>query len=191
MVDFEEHLPKYLSEKRLAHSKGTARTAVKLAEIFKADVKKAHIAGMLHDIAKGLSDEALLNAAQKYGILADEVEVLNAQLLHGKVAAYMAREEFGIVDEDILNSISYHTTGRIGMSKLEKIIYVADFIEPTRNFEGIDELREAAEKSLDKAVLACAKQCMSYVIKKGCLLHQNTVNVYNDMLKKENSCGTV
>jgi len=106
------------------------------------------------------------------------VEKGNPELLHGKVGAAMVQADLGISDEDILCAIRWHTTGRAGMSLLEKIVYIADLIEPGRDFSGIDEIRDLAYRDIDEAMLAALKQVMDFVMCKGFTLHPSSIEAY-------------
>lgn len=175
-------LKRTLTKKRYEHSIGVQKTAIKLAEIYDASVEKASIAGLIHDCAKNLSHDALLNYVKQFDILMDSVSKHQKQLLHGAVGAKLAEVEFGIKDEEIINAIKFHTTGRKNMSLLEKIIYLADYIEPNRSFAGIDEIRELAMKDLDRAVLMALNNSINYIISKEQLLHPDTIFARNYLL---------
>ncbi|MDD6327903.1 MAG: bis(5'-nucleosyl)-tetraphosphatase (symmetrical) YqeK, partial [Lachnospiraceae bacterium] len=133
-----ERLKTNIKAKRFEHSLGVEYTAACLAYVHGADVEKARIAGLLHDCAKGIPTKEKLEKALKHGLPVNSFEKNNPDLLHAKLGAYYARYKYEIKDIDILNAITYHTTGRPDMSLLEKIIYVADYIEPNR--KPIDEL---------------------------------------------------
>jgi len=137
-----------LSEERFEHSLGVARVARELAEKWNADPLKAEIAGLLHDYEKETDIEVLREMTSE--LFKDEVFV--DSILHGFVAAITLKNIYGIEDEDILNAISYHTTGRANMSKLEKVIFVADLIDDTRSYDDVDRIRELAFADLDEAV---------------------------------------
>ncbi len=179
------YLKENIDEKRLAHSLGTAKEAVKLANKYRADAKKAHIAGLLHDVAKGKSQCGFKKYADQYGIDIDDIEAKNTELIHGKLGAAMVKEQLNIDDEDILCAIRWHTTGRAGMSLLEKIIYIADLIEPGRHFEGIEGIRVVAYQDIDKAMLLALEQVMCFVRSKGFALHPNSLEAYNYFKKEE------
>ncbi len=167
-----------INEKRYLHSLGTAKEAAELAKKYGADKNKAYIAGLLHDVAKGLSADSLKAIASENGIKVDEHEVNNPELLHGKVGAAIVRRELGINDEDILSAIKWHTTGHKNMTLLEKIIYLADIIEPGRNFPETDALRALAYKDLDEAMLKGLGHVMRFVKAKGLTLHPNSIEAY-------------
>ena len=141
-----------LDEWRIAHVAGCEGEAIELARRWGEDPETAAEAGILHDITKRLSHEEQLNLCEKYGIMCDNAERNTPKLLHAKTGAAVAREQFGIPDA-IYQAIRWHTTGKPDMTLLEKIIYLADYIEPTRDFPGIDELRKLAYEDLDRALL--------------------------------------
>ncbi|MCR5323301.1 MAG: bis(5'-nucleosyl)-tetraphosphatase (symmetrical) YqeK [Lachnospiraceae bacterium] len=162
-----------LSPHRVAHVKNVAKTAVRLAQIYGADMDKAYIAGLLHDCAKYLDDEQMLEAAKEHNIELEEIEKTSIQLVHAKVGAVFAKEIYGIEDEDIMNAIRYHTTGRPEMSLLEKIIYVADYIEPGRKRmvddpeagKMLERARSLATLDLDHALRYILKETYDYLVK--------------------------
>lgn len=161
---------------------GVADAAVYLAKKYDADEEAAYIAALLHDYVKDFSKEQTKAYMSQNNLVIDEIMSNVHQLLHGRIAAHIAKEQFNISNKDILNAIEYHTTGRKKMSKLEKIIYLADFIEPGRNYAGVEELRIAAEQDLDKAVLLALNNTIKYVISMGKLLHTNTIEARNTLL---------
>ncbi len=171
-----------LDSKRITHSLNTAEMASKLAKIHGADAQKAYIAGLLHDIAKGMCSKGLEKTAKSYGIVADEYEQNNQELLHGKLGAAMANKMLGINDEDILNAIRWHTTGRAGMSLLEKIVYIADLTEPSRNFKDIDSIRKLAQKDIDASMCLALQRVMEFVKSKGFSLHPNSIKAYDNLI---------
>lgn len=150
--------------KRFEHTLGVAYTAAALAMRYGCDIKKAQAAGLLHDCAKCLSDEKRLSICKKNKIPVTEVERKNPFLLHAKVGAYLAKEKYGIKDPDILNAVSSHTTGRQGMSLLEKIIFVADYIEPGRkSAPNLADIRKLAFIDLDETFLRILADTLSYL----------------------------
>ena len=136
--NIKKYIKKRLTKERYRHSLGVAYTAIALAMKYNPDtsnsdfMKKAELAGLLHDCAKNMDNDKKIHICDKNNISYSSLEAENAFLLHGKVGAYIAKTKFGIEDEDILNAIIWHTTGRPGMSILEKIIFIADYIEPGR-----------------------------------------------------------
>lgn len=179
------YLEENIDEKRLAHSLGTASEAVKLAKIYGADPEKARVAGLLHDVAKGKCQYGYKVYVDQYDVVLDEIEARNTELIHGKLGAAMVKEQLGIDDKDILSAIRWHTTGRAGMSLLEKVIYLADLIEPGRDFEGIETIRQFAYQDIDKAMLIALDQVMCFVHSKGFALHPNSLEAYNYFINKE------
>lgn len=167
------YIEKNFSEKRKVHTEGVRTTAVKLAEKYGADSEKAEQAALFHDMYRGVSEDVLnyyvkhLNLDKKY--------LNNCNLAHGKIAAIIMKRDYGIEDEDIINAVSYHTTGRPGMTLLEKIIYIADAIEPNRNYPGVELLREAAERDLDEACLLSLTRTIEYVQGQGNYLDNDTL----------------
>lgn len=178
-----EYLKTNLKPKRFNHSIGVRDTAVKLAEIYGEDVDKARIAGLIHDCAKYVPDKEMIDSYENHGNKVDDVEKNMPAILHGKVGSYVAKEIMGVEDKDILNAIAYHTTGRVNMSVLEKIIYIADYIEPSRDFPGVDNLRNIAfNENLDKALILSFDNTIKYVIDGNQLLHKDTIEARNYML---------
>lgn len=168
-----------LKPKRFQHSLGVAATARSLALRYGADEDKAYLAGILHDCAKCFSEEELSRKIRQYGIQLDEISLRSPQLWHSFVGAHEAREVYGIDDEGIFDAIYYHTIGKANMQKLSAIVYLADAVEPMREYPGVDSLRELANKSLDEAVLAYTEQSIKFVLNKGALLHPNAVSIRN------------
>ncbi len=180
----KEYAKTVLSEKRFVHTVNVAEEAKRLAAVWGADLDGAYLAGVIHDIAKEIPKSQVFDTLAEYGYTPDETEKQNPELLHGKLAAYIAKEKFGIDDEDILSAVAYHTTGRPEMSLLEKIIYVADFTEPGRVYPEANEIRELADKNIDKAVLCQADMVIKFIIDRGRPLHIDTVNTRNYFLLK-------
>ncbi len=167
---------------RYEHTLGCERAARKLAERFGGDPEKAGVAALLHDITKHLSPQEQLNLCEKYGIIPCTVEKSEPKMLHGKTAAAIAREEYGM-PEDICDAIACHTTGKHGMTLLDKILYLADYIEDTRDFPGVEKARELARTSIDRALLYCYDQTLTELVERGKLIHSDTVAAYNDMIR--------
>lgn len=175
----EIYLKDRLSEKRYYHTLGVRDTSVKLAMLYNVDVSKARLAALLHDNAKYMSDEEILEIIKSKGYKIDSVCKKSPQLLHGLAGAIIAKQKMDLRDKEIFDAVRYHTTGKKNMSMLEKIIYIADYIEPTRNFAGVEEFRKCAYENLDKVLLIALESSIEYVISKGELLHMDTVNARN------------
>lgn len=180
------YLKDNLSSKRYIHSVNVADTAAKLAEHYGCDAGKAKLAGLVHDCARELPLDQLKNCLALEGIEADSLTMEIKELLHGPAAVHICRKVFDIKDEEILNAVRYHTTGRENMSLLEKIIYLSDFIEPSRCFSGVEKLRGLAFTNLDAALLAAFDMSIQYIISKNGLIHIDTVQSRNYILKELN-----
>jgi len=163
-----------LKPKRIPHVQGTEEEAARLAARWGADVDKAREAAILHDITKKEDYNAQLLLCDKYGIILDHDERRNEKLLHAKTGAAVARDVFGVGD-DIYNAIYWHTTGKADMTLLEKIVYLADYIEPTRDFEGVDTLRDIARRDLDAAVLKGLRMSIEEIKSRGVVPHDRTL----------------
>ncbi len=167
------YIDKNLSEKRKTHTYGVRDTAVRLAEKYGCDICKAEISALLHDLYRGAPINVLNYHVTHLGL--DKKYLDNPNLSHGKIAAEMIQKAFGIDDADIINAVSFHTTGRAGMSTLEKIIYISDAMEPGRNYPGVEDIRNAAEDDIDRACLISLTQTIEYVRSEGKFLDEDTV----------------
>ena len=172
----------YLKHKRIPHVLGTEQEAIRLAERYGADVEKARAAALLHDCTKKLDMPAQLALCEQYGIELDELEQKALKLLHSKTGAAIARDVFG-VDDDIYSAIWYHTTGHAHMTKLEKIIYLADYIEPSRDFPGVDTLRKVCYEDLDKGLLLGLEMTVREMTDMGNPVHDATIEA-RDALRR-------
>ncbi len=180
LVQMKDRMP----EKRYIHTKGVAMTAVHLAKKYGEDIDKAELAGILHDSVKYAEKEWL-----REKIISEKMDPklleYHHELWHAPVGSYVAEHEFQIHDEDILNAIKYHTTGRAGMSPLEKIIYISDMIEPSRNYPGVELLREKAETDLEDAMVSCMVHSMTFLIDKKQPVFPDSFHCYNDLIQKK------
>lgn len=159
-----KEIEKVQDAKRFEHTLGVEYTAASLAMRYGASVKSAQTAGLLHDCAKCLTGEELLSVCRKNRIPVSKLEESNPFLLHAKAGAYLAREQYGVEDQDILQAIHNHTTGRPGMSLLEKIVFIADYIEPGRNHApNLEEIRRLAFTDLDGALLKILEDTLEYL----------------------------
>lgn len=157
-------MEKALDAKRYEHTLGVEYTAAALAMCHGASIKNAQLAGLLHDCAKCLSDEKKLSICEKHNISINEIERRNPSLLHAKVGSFLAMEEYEVTDPDVIHAILNHTTGRPGMSLLEKIIFIADYIEPGRNrAANLQEIRQLAFVNLDKALVRILEDILQYL----------------------------
>lgn len=179
-------MEKVLDPKRFEHTLGVAYTASALAMCYDVDINKAQTAGLLHDCAKCMSNEKKLSICEKHHIPVNEVERKNPFLLHAKVGSYVAMKQFNIHDQDIINAILNHTTGRPGMSQLEKIIYIADYIEPGRKqAPNLTKLRRFAFQDLDQALLQVLGDTLHYLESINSPIDPMTQKTYEYYLGKE------
>lgn len=159
-----KQMEKVQDEKRYEHTLGVAFTAASLAMRYGADVKQAQVAGLLHDCAKCMTNEERLSICKKNKLEVTPVEKANPFLLHAKVGAFLAKEKYGIQDEEILSAVRCHTTGRPNMTLLEKIVFTADYIEPSRKTAPtLDEVRTMAFQNLDIALCKILSDTLNYL----------------------------
>lgn len=181
--DIKEYLKENLSEKRYKHSIGVAEEAVRLAERYGSDKEKAYITGLVHDCAKEIENsEAKKMLSDDYNIVLDAVTLNTHKLLHGPLGACMAQDKFGICDLEILDAIRYHTTAKASMNIFTKIIYIADYIEPNRDFDGVEDLRKLAYENIDEAILLGLDWTITELTEKGSMFHPDTVHARNYLL---------
>lgn len=181
----EELVKQRLSPHRAEHTFGVRETAVRLAERFGEDPKKAEMAALLHDITKQLPLEEQLSICQKHGIVPDKMQQSSPALLHSMTAEATAFYELGIDDNEILAAIRYHTTGCPGMSRLMELIYLADCIEPGREaYPGLDAIRLLAEENLEAATLAAMERGMAYLQETGRAAHPDTLCAIKDLQER-------
>lgn len=173
-------LKQNLTEKRFNHSIQVAKEAKSLAIEHNENKEKAFLAGLVHDCCKCFPLPKIYESCEKYNFKLDDVLKKQPDLAHSFLGYYVAKDIYNIQDEDILNSIKYHTTGKANMSNLEKIIYIADYIEPTRAyFEGVYKARELAYKDLDKAMEYILHSTIQFNTKKGRIIHPLSIESYN------------
>ena len=191
MEDLEARINKdiktKLSEDRYIHSIGVMEKAEELALHYGLDTRKARLIGLAHDIAKQMTIEEIEEYIGEYGIELDEVERINTSLIHAKIGADICKREYDF-DDEMVNAIKYHTTGRPEMSLMEKIIFIADKIEENRNYIGIERRRKLALEDIDEVIIETIDYTTQYCIEKKDLIHPNSINARNYLLKmkKEN-----
>ena len=173
----------YLKPKRMPHVLGTEQEAVRLVRRYGGDETQARIAALLHDCTKKLDMAQQLALCEKYGIMLDELEQKALKLLHSKTGAAIARDVFGVEDA-VYDAILYHTTGKPDMTRLEKIIYLADYIEPTRDFPGVDALRKTVYEDLDKGLLMGLTMTIQEMEEMGNPVHHLTRDARDYLLKR-------
>ncbi|KRG10315.1 bis(5'-nucleosyl)-tetraphosphatase (symmetrical) YqeK [Staphylococcus sp. NAM3COL9] len=172
-----------LPEKRFDHSLRVAKTAVKLAEIYDGDKDKAELAGILHDYCK-YDDLGSMYQIVTQNELDSNLLSYGSEILHGPVAAIIMNQQFNVTDKEVLLAIKNHTTGRAQMTKTEKLIFIADYIEPGRQTPGVEEIRDLAynQGSLDKTIYEISKRTVLYLINKDINVYEATIaclNYYN------------
>lgn len=175
-----------LSEFRRIHSLNVSQEAVRLAEKYGADVEKARLAGLLHDVTKETSPDRQLKLIENGGIMLTESQRRSPKLWHAISGACYIRDVLGIDDEDIFNAVRYHTTARAGMSKLEKVIFLADFTSAERNYPDIDVIRRYAEVSLEEGMLYGIRFILSRLLDRGALISPDALDAYNEILLNQN-----
>lgn len=172
-----------LSGYRYTHTLGCEKAAIELARRFGGDVEKAAFAAILHDITKRLSKEEQLYLCEKYDIIPCDVEKIEWKMLHGKTAAAIALHEYG-APQDVVDAIACHTTGKAGMTLLDKIIYLADFIEETRDFDGVEPARVLAKQDINEALLYCYDNSLFDLLRRGKLIHPDTMEARNELIRQ-------
>lgn len=179
----------HLDRERYEHTQGVMYTAGALAMRYGVDLEKALIAGLLHDCAKGLSSDKKIRLCEKYQLGISDVERKNPGLLHAKLGAYLAETKYHIKERDVIDAIANHTTGRPDMTVLDKIIYIADFIEPNRlEIPNLDDIRHMAFIDLDECLYTILTSTLHYLDKKGEVidnLTEQTYLYYKNELSKE------
>lgn len=179
-----EKLSRQLSQERFGHCVRVSETAERLAGQYGVDPRQAKIAGLLHDCAKEYSDGQLLQMAGSFAIEADAFARFKPSLLHGPVAAKLAEREYGVSDPAVLKAIAQHTTGGPQITKLNNIIYMADYIEPKRDFPGVDKLRALAAENLDKAMVAGFDLMIDEALSKGRIIHPVSIAARNEIVNE-------
>ena len=164
IIAIRKHLKKKLSPSRFEHTLGVSYTCMALAMRYGADLDQAELAGLLHDCAKRYDDETILQKCEERGLPLTEGEYRAPAIVHAKLGAWMAEHKYGVTDAQVLSAIACHTTGRPGMTLLEKIVYIADYIEPRRDrAPHLTELRRLAFEDLDEALYRILTQTLSYL----------------------------
>lgn len=179
--EIETDLSNKLSKKRFIHTLGVVNSAMYLAKKYGANIEDAHLAALLHDCAKEIP---LLEMRDLVADLPCDQDMLHSgALLHGLAGMVLANTQYGVTNPDILEAIRVHTTGKENMSKLDKIIFLADYIEPNRKFPGVNDIRLAAEQSLDAGVLCGFDMTIRHLIDSGDLIYPLTILSRNDLLR--------
>lgn len=179
MAAVKEQMP----EKRWQHTLGVMETSVILAERFGGDAVKADVAAILHDYCKYWPIQEQAKIIRENDLPQDLLE-FDKELWHSHAGAFIAKSQFGIEDEEILDAIRYHTSGREQMTQLDKIVCLADYMEPGRDFPGVDVIRELAKTSLERALIAGFDSTISFLISKGKRIYPLTILTRNHLLEQ-------
>ena len=182
ITEYKKIIKSMMSENRYNHCVNVSKEAVKLAKRYDGDEEKAAVAGILHDITKEMPKEEQLQIMLDSGIILDDIQKNAPKLWHGISGSVYIKKHFGIEDEDILNAICYHTTGRAGMSLLEKIIFVADFTSEERTYKGVATMRKKSRKSLEDAMLYGFKFTFSDLSSRELAIHPDELACYNEIV---------
>lgn len=180
--EFIQIIRERLSEKRYRHSRCVARAARELAEQYGADAGRAYTAGLLHDIMKEAPGQEQLQTIALAGIILTDVERANPKLWHAIAGYAWCRDRLNVTDEGILLAIRYHTTGRAGMSLLEKCVFIADFISDDRDYSGVEEIRAQARRGLEEVLLAGLRFTLEELAHKGQAIHPDSLAAYNQII---------
>lgn len=185
LKDINEYVKEEIKGKRYTHTLGVIETAKELAKINGVSVEKAELAALIHDVAKYMPIDKQIEILKKHGYELDEITLNSPQVLHGFVGAIIAKEKFEIEDSEVLDAVKYHSLGKKNMTTLEKIIYISDYIEPNRDFEGVEEIRKITRENLDKGVIRGIENTISFLIKQGNLIHPLTIEARNFLILKK------
>ena len=182
----KDYVKENLKVGRYNHTLGVVNTAVELAKVFGEDQKKAEIAALCHDVAKNMDLDQLRKIIDEENITLSIDEENTKEIWHSIAGPIIAKNIFKINDEEILSAMRWHTTGKENMSNLDKIVYLADLIEPSREFDGIDEIRSISYKSLDLAMIKALTHTTIYLLNKGYAVDINTIKARNYLLYNKN-----
>lgn len=178
--DYKAIIKPFLSEKRYQHSLAVADEAARLAKKYGANEKKAYTAGILHDIMKDMPPKEQMKLMTKYDIILTEVERSGQKLWHAMLGAAYVENELRIEDQEVLNAIRYHTTGRAHMLLLEKVLFVADFTSSDRDYPGVEDMRRAAEHGLLEALLHGMTYTIQDLTDRRLAIHPDSISAYNE-----------
>lgn len=181
---YEDVIKELMGRKRYRHSINVSKCAQNLADIYGVNKEKAKIAGILHDITKEFNETEQMKVVNDFNIKLSELEISEKKLLHQITGKTYIEYIIGIKDEDILNAVRYHTTGRQGMSDLEKILYIADAISEERAYEGVNKIRKLAKKDMDYTVLKILSDTIRNLVNIDKPIHLDTVYAYNEIAFK-------
>ncbi len=183
-VEIETYLKAKLTPNRYTHVLSVRELALDLAQKYGADLRKVNLAALLHDCAKWMRTSELYETAVNHGIQLDEIEHHNPSLVHAPVGAMLAVSHFDIDTPEILDAIRIHTTGSGKMTIIDKILYIADFAEPKRNYVEAHSVRALAYQDLNRAVFEVSRYKIEHLLAKGVLIHPHTIDAYNSVLQE-------
>ena len=181
--EYDKLLRSKLDDYRYIHSLGVAKSAKELAALYGADEEKAYTAGLLHDVMKNASPDEQLQIMEKADIILSPCEKLNQKLWHAIAGAAFLKTELNITDEEIISAVRWHTTGKVGMTTLEKTVYLADFISEDRTYPDVDEVRRLAHISLERAIVYTQKYCIQKLLSQNMIIDPSGVECYNDLVR--------
>lgn len=181
--EYDKLLRSRLDDYRYIHSLGVAKSAKELAALYGADEEKAYTAGLLHDVMKNASPDEQLQIMEKADIILSPCEKLNQKLWHAIAGAAFLKTELNITDEEIISAVRWHTTGKAGMTTLEKTVYLADFISEDRTYPDVDEVRRLARISLESAIVYTQKYCIQKLLSQNMIIDPSGVECYNDLVR--------
>lgn len=181
-TDYKQIIRELMGDYRFTHSCNVAQEAVTLAELYGCNPKKAYLAGILHDITKEIPHEEQLQIMKDGGIILDSVQQNAPKLWHAVSGSVYVQTHLGIDDSDVINAIRYHTTGRKGMSLLEKIIYTADYTSAERSYSGADIMREKSRQSLEDAMLFSCQYTLQKLSEQAAAIHPDQLDCYNEIV---------
>lgn len=182
MEQYLQLLEGMLTPKRFHHSVEVCKEAERLARKYGADVEKAKIAGILHDVMKDTAPEKQMEMMKRYGVKLTPLELQAQKLWHAMAGAAYVQHQLGIDDEEIVRAIRYHTTARAGMSLLEKVLYIADYTSAERDYPGVEDMRKAAEISLEKAMHDALIFSITDLVERERAVHPDTLDAYNEIM---------
>ncbi|WP_405317913.1 bis(5'-nucleosyl)-tetraphosphatase (symmetrical) YqeK [Ruminococcus sp.] len=180
--EYKDFIRLKMGDYRFTHSVNVADEAVALAKIYGCDEELAYTAGILHDVTKEFPKDEQLQIIADGGIILDSVQKNAPKLWHSISGSVYVRDYLGIKNNDIINAVRYHTTGRAGMSLLEKIIYIADFTSAERSYKDVDIMRELSRKTLEDAMLFSCKFTIGNLSSKELAIHPDQLDCYNELV---------
>ena len=181
-ADLPARLRAVLPPARFAHTLGVAEEARRLARRFGADEDRAWLAGMLHDCAKGIPTDRQAETCDRLGVALDPEVRRCPSVIHGYLGAHLARTEYGVDDEAVLRAIRHHTVGGAGLTLLDRIVFLADAIEPRREFPGVDAIRAAADTDLDEAMLLYVSDQFRHLTARRVPIHSGLLQLWNELV---------